>query len=57
LIDTYFRIFSGNTQVNATELRQLPLPPLKTIIQLGRDCRAADANIDALIAEMVGVYA
>ncbi len=35
IIDRYFRIINGNTQVNATELRALPLPPLKIISQIG----------------------
>ncbi|MDX2137818.1 MAG: hypothetical protein SF123_06955 [Chloroflexota bacterium] len=30
--------------MNATELCQLPLPPLEMIIELGRHCRNADAD-------------
>lgn len=36
VIDRYFRILNGSTQVNATELRALPLPPLTVIQQLGQ---------------------
>jgi len=35
LFDRYFRITNGNTQVNATELRALPLPPLNVIQSIG----------------------
>ncbi len=35
LIDRYIRIANGNTQVNAAELRALPLPPLEIIQQIG----------------------
>ena len=28
LVDTYFRMFSGSTQVNATDLRRLRVPAL-----------------------------
>ncbi len=36
LVDRYFRIANGNTQVNATDLRKLPLPPLEQLIQIGQ---------------------
>lgn len=36
LVDRYFRIANGNTQVNATELRKLPFPPLEQLIRLGQ---------------------
>jgi adenine-specific DNA-methyltransferase len=35
LFDTYFRTFNGNTQVSATELRNIPLPPLEDICAIG----------------------
>ncbi len=35
LVDRYVRITNGNTQVNATELRVLPLPPLNIIKDIG----------------------
>lgn len=35
LFDAYFRIFNGNVNVSATELREMPLPPLDTILEIG----------------------
>ena len=43
LLDRYFRTISGNTQVNATELRTMPLPALKMIAAIGRKIQALPA--------------
>jgi tRNA1(Val) A37 N6-methylase TrmN6 len=34
-VDTLFRRFNGHTQVNATDLRSLPYPSIKTLAELG----------------------
>jgi adenine-specific DNA-methyltransferase len=57
LMDAYFRMFNGNTQVSATELRRLPLPPLEAIIELGRLAAYPYLNVDHLINEVLGLYA
>lgn len=50
LFDSYFRIFNGNVNVSATELREIPLPPLEAIkdvgnsIILSNDFSAVNAN-------------
>ena len=36
ILDEYFRITSGNTQVSATEIRRLPFPPVSTVKRIGR---------------------
>lgn len=36
LFDSYFRMFNGNINVSATELRIMPLPPIETIREIGR---------------------
>ena len=36
LVDQYFRIFSGHTQVNATDLRKIPYPSVAELEALGR---------------------
>lgn len=35
VVDSYFRQFSGHTQVNATDLRKLSYPPAERLIELG----------------------
>ncbi len=55
LMDGYFRCTNGNTQVSATELRAIPLPPLADIIQLGRSVRKTPGNlvlIDRLVDDL-----
>ncbi len=55
LIDRYFRILNGNTQVNATELRALPLPPLAVIRKLGQAVTREEdtADLDALTFDLL----
>jgi adenine-specific DNA-methyltransferase len=59
LLDTYFRASNGNTQVSATELRAMPLPPIDTIKAIGRQVRALKKSspeaIDDLVARLVGM--
>lgn len=53
IVDRYFRIVNGNTQVNAAELRILPLPPLEVIINIGEKIQEADTyepeKVDSII--------
>jgi adenine-specific DNA-methyltransferase len=60
LLDRYFRIFNGNTQVSATELRTMPLPSWKLVLALGKrvmvkqvDLTAIDGWVDELMIESV----
>ena len=50
-VDKYFRTIAGNTQVNATDLRKLPLPPLELLIAIGRlvPSQATLAVIDSIV--------
>ncbi|MFH0990286.1 MAG: N-6 DNA methylase [bacterium] len=55
LFDTYFRTFNGNVNVSATELRQMPLPPLETIKQIGNAIILqndfSQSNVDDIIEQ------
>lgn len=52
-LDNYFRIFSGHTQVNATDLRNMKYPSLDRLRELGRRYRHGmeQQAIDALLSE------
>lgn len=50
-VDNYFRVFSGHTQVNATDLRNMKFPSLSTINQMGKKYQASmtQADIDTIV--------
>ena len=52
-LDTYFRVFSGHTQVNATDLRSMKYPSQEQLRTLGRQFKHGMKQdvIDALITE------
>lgn len=58
LLDKYFRCLSGNTQVNATEIRMLKLPLRSTICKIGEaflDRQCTDqGSIDNIVDAYVG---
>jgi adenine-specific DNA-methyltransferase len=57
LVDAHFRAVAGSTQVNATDLRKLPLPAMNLIREIGRRALAIrrpdeiDAIVDGLLVE------
>lgn len=57
LFDNYFRTFNGNTQVGATELKQIKMPPLDDIILIGSkisDYKNTDLQIvDKIVNEVL----
>ncbi len=50
--DIYFRVLNGNTQVSATEVRAMPLPPLNIIVEIGR-CARASSNPSEQVESLV----
>ncbi|PFZ02652.1 hypothetical protein COL75_15485 [Bacillus wiedmannii] len=52
-IDSYYRILNGSTQVNATEVNSIPLPPLNTIKILGKSL--IEMEIDFISTEICDV--
>ena len=55
VVDQQFRVFSGHTQVNATDLRTMRYPPLDMLLKFGRWARSQgrlnQAAIDAYVAQ------
>jgi len=52
IVDQYFRLFSGHTQVNATDLRKMPYPTREQLLRLGtyvKERMPDQETIDAII--------
>lgn len=56
LFDTYFRTFNGNINVSATELREMPLPPLDDIKQIGNQIILQNNYSHSIVDEIVNNY-
>ena len=54
-VEVFFRSVAGSTQVNATELRQLPMPTLVQLREIGRHCSdgMALSAVDACVAAVL----
>lgn len=55
LLDEHFRVFSGHTQVNATDLRNMRYPSLEQLCELARRATGltqTQTNIDRLVEEL-----
>jgi adenine-specific DNA-methyltransferase len=60
VIDNFFRSLNGNTQVNATDIRSVPFPTLRDIIEIGRKVRKTQAyndqyKIDEILGTSLGI--
>ena len=54
LFDRYFRLFSGHTQVNATDLRKMRYPTREQLIKLGvyvKNCMPDQRALDEILKE------
>ncbi|MGA2034272.1 MAG: Eco57I restriction-modification methylase domain-containing protein [Thermoguttaceae bacterium] len=54
LIDHYFRTISGSTQVNATEIRAMNFPDLKTLARIGKQARRNPEEAEAVVLNELG---
>ncbi len=54
LVDGYFRAISGNTQVNAAEIRAMPFPCVETIREIGQTVERSTDRTSPSVERMVG---
>lgn len=55
LFDQYFRLFSGHTQVNATDLRKMRYPMREQLVQLGahvKDRMPEQREVDEILGKV-----
>ncbi len=56
LMDRYFRSFSGNTQVNATEVRTMKFPSLNTLRKIGQQIDSDPGDCpETIVMDQLGV--
>ena len=57
IVDQYFRSTVGNTQVNATDLRKMPVPPLSQLSEIGEKVGNAKSltAIDNAVESVLGI--
>lgn len=57
LVDNWYRQVSGSTQVNATDLRELPVPPRRTLLDIARQLpienKPSDKDINHTITTLI----
>jgi adenine-specific DNA-methyltransferase len=60
LLDRYFRLISGNTQVNATEIRSIRFPNLGRVAMIGQRLKMlADfrpEKVERIVLESLGIH-
>lgn len=56
-VDRYFRIFSGHTQVNATDLRMMPYPSVQQLLDLARTGMEPDAAVQEVLGDKEETHA
>jgi len=56
LFDKYFRTFNGNINVSATELRDIKLPSIGKIINIGRDVLNQNDTSQIIIDEIIAKH-
>jgi adenine-specific DNA-methyltransferase len=54
IVDRYFRILSGNTQVNATDIRNMPFPSIEEIRKIGEAVQKQNLRIEYELDNIVG---
>ena len=55
LMDRYFRTISGNTQVNATEIRAMNFPELELLSRIGKQVKYNTGETEAVVLTALGV--
>ena len=59
LLDRYFRVISGNTQVNATELRSIRFPALDRVAAIGARLKKLGgyqpAEVERIVLDVLGI--